>query len=150
MMFGLAQTATAQSKTKAEKAFSKELNKVLAKSTQHDTGYEGVMSIDTPFAISKAGILSVTVRYTTDSAVKRVRLAAPVRGIKEVLYDLYLILEYATDVVTVYESENSNGAFKEIGKGNRFRVGAPLPENAVYKKRVQHALDKVNTHYKNL
>lgn len=94
-----------QSKQRAQKQFLKELNNVLNKSRKQHSSYEGIMTIDSAFAINKAGILSVTVRYINDSTFKRVRLQVPVRDISTVRYDLYLILEYKDDVVILYESE---------------------------------------------
>src|SRR5687767_1330818 len=133
----------AQSKPKAQKEFLAELNKVLHKSRQQHSSYEGVMTIDSVFAISKEGILSVTVRYTTDSSFKRVRLAAPVGRIDTIRYDLYLILEYRDDIVSLSESEPGSEMLKEVSKGAWFHVGAPLPEDVVYMERLQRALNKL-------
>ena len=92
--FLLTNVASAQSKQKAEKKFLKELNSIVRKSPSQHWGYDGVMTIDSAFAISKTGIISVTVRYTTDEFFMRARMEAPVSTISEVAYDLYLILKY--------------------------------------------------------
>jgi hypothetical protein len=140
-------TGTAQSKQKSEKQFLKELDAVLKKSSRHNSGYEGVMTIDSSFAISKEGILSVTVRYTTDTSVKRVRITAPVRGIQLVRYDLYLILEYGEDVVTVFESDKGS-EFKAVYHSDWFNVGSPMPEDVIYQEKVQKALEGLYRFYK--
>ena len=137
----------AQSKTKSEKIFVQELNTVLKNSKRHASNYEDKMTIDTLFAINKEGILSVTLRYTNDSSYKRVRLQAPVKDISLVLYDLYVILEYTNELVTYFESPWGSEVLYETGKGERFHVGAPLPENVAYQQRVQKALDKVKRYY---
>ncbi|MBC7381926.1 MAG: hypothetical protein H7296_02905 [Bacteroidia bacterium] len=137
----------AQKKNKAERAFVTELNTVLNKSEKQDGDYEGVMTIDSAFAINAAGVLAVTVKYTSDSSITRVRLAAPVSSIQKVLYDLYLILECADEQVQL--SESKNGApLKEVSKGSWFRVGAPLPENIMYRVRVEKALKQLLAIYK--
>ena len=80
----------AQKKNKAERAFVTELNTVLNKSEKQDGDYEGVMTIDSAVAINADGVLAMTVKYTSDRTITRVRLAAPVSSIQKVLYDLYL------------------------------------------------------------
>jgi hypothetical protein len=137
------QPAFAQSKKNAEKEFLQQLNTVLKKSLRHESGYEGKMLIDTPFAINREGLLCVTLRYTNDSTYQRVRLEAPVKDIRTVRYDLYLILEYGDDLVTKYESEWGSAALKEVSRGSWFHVGAPLPEDVTYQQKVQQALDKL-------
>ena len=137
----------AQSKQKAEKEFLAELNNILYKSRKQHSLYEGVMTVDSAFAINKEGILSVTLRYTNDSSYKRVRLQAPVKDISLVRYDLYLILEYTDKLVTYFESQWGSEVLEETGKGGWFHVGAPLPEDVAYQQRVQKALNKVKLHY---
>lgn len=139
----------AQKKKKSEKAFVTELNNVLNKSEKQDGDYEGVMTIDSAFTINAAGVLAVTVRYTSDSAVTIVRLAAPKRSIQRVLYDLYLILQFGDEQVQLSESKNDE-PLKEIRKGSWFRIGAPLPENMKYKVRVEKALKKLLGTYNKL
>jgi len=105
------------------------------------------MSIDSAFAINKEGILSVTVRYTTDSSFVITRMAAPVNKIQRVAYDLYLILEYKDDLVIFYESEPGSIALTEKGKTNLFHIGAPLPEDVKYLEKLQKALTRLLKYY---
>ena len=135
----------AQKKNKAERAFVTELNTVLNKSEKQDGDYEGVMNIDSAFAINAAGVLTVTVKYTSDSSITRVRLAAPVSSIQKVLYDLYLILECADEQVHLFEAKN-NEPLKEVSKGSWFHVGAPLPEDMVCLQRAQKRRDTLKKH----
>jgi hypothetical protein len=141
--------ATAQSKQKAEKEFLAHLNDILKDSDEQHWKYKGVMTIDSAFAINKEGILSVTVRYTDDTSFIRTRMEAPVKNIKWVAYDLYLILEYKKEEVTVYESEVNSNELKEISKTNYFHIGAPLPEDMKRQEKLQRLLDKVMPFYKN-
>jgi hypothetical protein len=68
----------AQTKKKSEQEFLKQLNSILKNSKQQHWAYEGnAMSIDSAFAINKEGILSVTVRYTSNTSFVRVRMTAP-------------------------------------------------------------------------
>lgn len=133
----------AQSKRKAQKEFLAELNTILKRSSRQRSGYAGTMTIDSAFAISKKGILSVTVRYTSNSRFVRVRTTAPVNKIDNLRYDLYMILEYKDPLVTFYESATDSNSLVETGKGGWFHVGAPLPEDIMYKEKLQAALDKL-------
>ncbi|GAB2839831.1 hypothetical protein [Ferruginibacter profundus] len=140
--------AVAQPKQKAEKEFLKQLNSILKNSLQQHWNYEGAtMTIDSAFAINKEGILSVSVRYTTDSSFVRARMAAPVNKIQRVAYDLYIILEYKDDLVTFYESEPGSNSLNEKGTTNLFHIGAPLPEDAKYQLKLQKALNKLLKYY---
>ena len=59
----------AQTKQKAEQKFVNQLNSILINSKDNDHwGQTGAMTIDSAFAINKAGILSLTVRYIADDS----------------------------------------------------------------------------------
>ena len=149
LCFILQSPAQAQTKQKAEKEFLNQLNSILKKSKQQHWAYEGnVMSIDSAFAINKEGILSVTVRYTSDTSFVRVRLAAPVSRIDTVRYDLYMILEYKDHDVIIFESEPGSNELKEVNKSGLFHVGAPSPEDFVYHDKLQKALDNLLKYYR--
>lgn len=146
----LAPTATlAQSQQKAEKEFLAHLNNILKDSDEQHWKYKGVMTVDSAFAINKEGILSVTVRYTDDTSFIRTRMEAPVKNIKWVAYDLYLILEYKKEEVTVYESDANSNELKESFKTNYFHIGAPLPEDMKRQEKLQKLLDNVMVFNKN-
>ena len=140
-------TAIAQTKQKAEKKFIDQLNTILKNSKQQHWNYEGMMTIDSAFAINVAGILSVTVRYTTDASFVIVRMAAPINKIQQVDYDLYLILKYKDELVTYYESAPGSNKLIEKGKGELFHIGAPLPEDVKYQEKLQKSLDKLLKYY---
>lgn len=136
-------TAIAQSKQKAATAFLNELNYILKNSKEQHWKYTGTMTIDSAFAISKAGILSVTVRYTNeDGSYVRSRMEAPVNKIKKVAYDLYLILEYKEDEVTAYESEANSNELKELEKTNYFHIGVPDSDGYTRQEKLQRLLNK--------
>jgi hypothetical protein len=149
VVFLFTPTATpAQSQQKAEKEFLAHLNNILKDSDEQHWKYKGVMTVDSAFAINKKGILSVTVRYTDDTSFIRTRMEAPVKNIKWVAYDLYLILEYNKEEVTVFESEVNSNALKESSKTNYFHIGAPFPEDMKRQEKLQGLLDKVMVFYK--
>lgn len=135
--------ASAQSKQKAETAFLKELNSILKNSKAQHWKYNGVMSVDSAFAIN-TGILSVSVRYTNeDSSFVRSRMEAPVNKILRVAYDLYLILEFNGDGVTVYESEPNSNELTEQSKTNYFHIGEPNGDGFYQKEKLQKLLEKM-------
>lgn len=141
-------TVIGQSKAKAEKQFLKELNTILKNAKQHHWDYEGKMTIDSLFAISKTGILSMTVRYTNDESFIRARMAAPVDKIKNVLYDVYLILQFETPLVTIYNSNLGEEMLIETGISNLFHIAAPLKNGEQQEIKLQQALDNVLRYYK--
>lgn len=113
---------SAQNKHQVEKSFVKELNTIINNSDEHHWGYEGKMSIDTPFSIDKNGILSVEIRYVTDSSTVRIRMEAPIYKAVSVLYDHYIILEYPKEDVTIINLDNET---ELPSKNNLFHIGAP-------------------------
>jgi hypothetical protein len=105
------------------------------------------MTIDSAYAISTSGILSSTVRYKNDSSYVRVRTTAPVNKINKLLYDLYLILEYKEDLVTIFVSEPGSEELIESDKTMRYHIRAPLLKNISYKENLHKALDKLLLYY---
>ena len=141
---------TAQTKQKAEKEFVNQLNNILINSKQDDWQPGGKMSIDSAFAINKAGILSLSVRYTKeDSSFVRVRIESPINKIWRIAYDLYLILEYKTNEVTVFKSATNTNELIEDHKTNYFHIGAPLPEDIRHQEKLQKLLNNLLKYYKN-
>jgi hypothetical protein len=142
--------AFAQSKQKAEKDFVNQLNSILKNSSEHDHWLQsGTMTIDSAFAINKAGILSLTVRHTDeDSSFVRARMEAPINKIQRIAYDLYLILEYKADEVTVFKSATNSNELTEDHKTNYFHIGAPWPEDRKHQEKLQKLLDKLLVFYK--
>lgn len=134
---------SAQTKQQAERTFVRELNKIIKNSDEHHWAYEGKMTVEKPFSIDDKGILSVTVRYVTDSSNVKVQMEAPINKAKYVLYDHYLILEYAKEDVIVKNSENGNTT---SFKNDLFHLGAP--RNG-YKKQdeLQLMLEKILKFY---
>lgn len=98
-------TLLAQTPQKAQKQFVHELNSVLQRSSTICWAYTDRMSIDSAFAIDKEGILSVTVRYKTDTSFYRVRMEVPINKITSIVQDLYLILECENNTVKLFTSD---------------------------------------------
>ena len=122
-----------QTRKESQTTFLSELNDVLKNSKDQHWKYPGEMTIDSAFAINKKGIMSVTVRYKTDSSFVRVRMEAPINRVKKVAYDLYLILQYDQNEVTVFESENGSEELKEQLKTDLFHIGVSL-NNGFYEQ----------------
>lgn len=129
--------------------FLYELNGILKNSKLQHWGYEGIMTIDSAFSINKDGILSLTVRYATDSSFIRTRMEAPVYKIESVSYDLYLILEYQGGEVTVYESEPGKNELVPLNKSNLFDIGVPQKDGYIQQEKLQKLLEKVLKYCKN-
>ncbi len=140
----------AQSKVKAEAAFVAELNNILNNSTQHHWAYEGEkMTIDSAFAISKNGILSVTISYVNDEEKKTItRIEAPVNKITSVAYDLYLILEFKEAVVNNFYASDGSTVLKASETDDYFHIGAPFPEDPQRQIKLQKLLDDLLKYYK--
>lgn len=140
-------SAIGQSKIKAEQQFLQALNTILRQSKQQHWDYEGKMSIDSPFAISKTGILSVTVRYNDNGSLVRARMDAPVNKIKNVLYDLYLILEFEEPLVNLYTSKPGTLVLKKKENSQYFHIAAPVKEGYQQEKRLQQLLENLMKFY---
>ena len=136
-----------QSKAKAEKQFLMELNTILKNAKQYHWDYEGKVSIDSPFTISKTGILSVTVRYNENGSLVRARMDAPVNKIKNVLYDLYLILEFEEPLVNIYTSKPGTLLLKKKENSQYFHIAAPVKEGYQQEKRLQQLLENLMKFY---
>ncbi|HEY5328112.1 MAG TPA: hypothetical protein VIJ27_14005 [Mucilaginibacter sp.] len=127
----------AQTRHKAEKELMLSLNEVLNKSDQIHWAYNGKMSIDTSFYISQSGMLSVTVIYKTDSDTYKVRMAAPVNKIQNVIQDEYIILVYPQNDVSVFETDRT-GQWIKVSERNLFHIGRVSDKGLLFKK-VQQA-----------
>ncbi len=140
----------AQSQKSAEDAFVKELNSILKNSTQQHWAYEGEkMTIDSAFAISKNGILSVTISYINNDGKKTItRTEAPVNKIASVAYDLYLILEFKEAVVSNFYASDGSTVLKASETDDYFHIGAPLPEDPQWQIKLQKLLDDLLKYYK--
>jgi hypothetical protein len=146
--FLLPTAVSAQSKQVAEQEFVSQLNHILKISKPQQWGSERTtMSIDSAFALNKEGILSVTVRYTKDSTYTRVRKEAPVNKIIHVAYDLYLILEYNEEEVTIYNSEPGSNELSNSYKSSLLHIGAPDMDASDLKVKLQKALDDLLKFY---
>jgi len=85
----------AQPKKRAEKEFLNDLNAILVRSVaEHNRDGADQTEIDSAFAISKDGILSLTLRTTSDSTVVVSRMQASLSRLSEVVLDVYLSLRF--------------------------------------------------------
>jgi hypothetical protein len=141
----LSQTTLAQSKSKTEKDFLKELNDILKQSPNQHWEFDGKMSIDSPFTISSQGILTSTVKYTTDTSVMRVRTEAPVNKITFARQDVYVYLEYRDKSVIVYE-QKKNKDWSIKFKRNMLHLGMG-DDDGKQADKVQKKFDKLREFY---
>jgi hypothetical protein len=146
--FFISYSAVGQSKIKTEQQFLKALNTILKESKQQHWDFEGKMSIDTPFLISKKGILSVTVRYNDNGSIVRARMEAPIKKIKRVLYDLYLILDFEEPFVNIYTSKPGDILLQKTDSNQFFHIAAPLKDGYKKEKQLQQLLEKLMKYYK--
>lgn len=117
----IAFTSTAQTKERDEKAFLNALNQLLQVTRAQHWAYEGPFITDSAFHIIDDS-LSATFRYQNDSMTFRIRYAAPVSRITEVVHDIYLILEFDTRCVNVYEQTDAQ-EWVRIEKRSIFHIG---------------------------
>jgi hypothetical protein len=138
-------TVVAQSKQKAEKDFLKELNDILKKSENQHWEFDGKMSIDSPFTINSQGMLTSTVKYTTDTSVTRVRTEAPVNKITFARQDVYVYLEFRDKSVMVYEQKGNRDWVLRF-KRNMLHIGMG-DEAGKQADKVQKQFDKLREFY---
>jgi hypothetical protein len=102
-LFGLtALSASAQTKEQDEKTFLDALNKLVHVTRSQHWAYDDPFTVDSAFHITGDSI-SATFSYKNDTMSYRIRYAAPVLQITEVVHDIYLILQFNTRSVSVYE-----------------------------------------------
>ncbi len=92
----------------------KQLNDITSHSTKADWAYEDNFTIEQPYQVDDKGMLSVVLKYTTDSSFYLVKRQAPVDSISEAVLDVYLILKFDSDIV---ETGNSGPNSKNIVMG---------------------------------
>ena len=141
----------AQTKQKAEAAFLKEINMLFADTSAQNQGigFPDPKIIDAPFAIDKEGNLTVTIRRTnTDATVEISKMEAPINKIKQVVYDLYLILEFKDEGVTWFKQEPHSTAIAESTKNKYLHLGIPFPESEQHQIKLQKLLDELLKYYK--
>jgi len=86
------------------------------------------MSVDSPFAVSATGVLSVTVRYHASlDSFFCVRLSCPVVALTHAVLDEYYIFESADSAVSLYTSARWNtDSLVQVERRDLFHIGAPL------------------------
>lgn len=136
---------SAQSKAKAEKDFLKELNEILKKSENQHWEFDGKMTVDSPFAINGQGLLTSTVKYTTDTSVIKVRSEAPVNKITFVRQDVYVFLEYRDKSVMITEQKNGKDWSIKF-KRNMFHIGMG-DDDGKQADKLQGKFDKLREFY---
>ena len=103
--------------------------------------------IDSPFTI-KEGILSVAYRYVADSAIVKIRAAAPVSHLKDIGYDHYLVLMFRDEAVTQYQYEGNDNTPTETIKKDLLHIGTPIKDGYGEKENLQKLLNKLLKYYK--
>lgn len=120
--------SSAQKKLSLEETtFLKTLNALVSTTKQNHWAFDEPLKIDSAYHIIGDSI-SLTLKATGTQGNKRIRFTAPIRKMADVIYDLYLILEFEGDVVNTYEQVD-NGPWTYIETGNYFYVGAVQSKN---------------------
>lgn len=132
-------SSVAQTKEQDEKAFLNALNQLLQVTRAQHWAYDVPFTTDSAFHIID-DTLSATFRYQNDSMTFRIRYAAPVSRIREVVHDIYLILEFDSRCVNVYEQIDKQD-WVRIEKRGIFHIGEVDLENAEQWK-LKEAIEK--------
>ena len=140
----------AQGREKAESSFLKEINNVLQHS--QDAGLSFMykvdsMIVDSPFVI-KEGVISVAVRYISETDTVRIRAEAPVSHLKDIGYDHYLIMLLKDEAVTQYEYKAGDNDYKQTMKKNLLHIGTPIKDGYGEQENLQKLLNKLLKYYK--
>ncbi|UEG49533.1 hypothetical protein LK994_12905 [Ferruginibacter lapsinanis] len=143
LCFLLQHTVSAQTKQQAQRDFVKELNAVLKASSTIHWAYTDRMTIDSAFAISKNDILSVTVRYTNDSSFFRFRMEVPMNKIRNIIQDVYLVLECDQDAVKCFLSEKNSNTLVFSHNYNLFHTGELMDADYETLERIKKIFDKI-------
>lgn len=146
LFFPATAPALAQGKTKAEKDFLYELNRVLKQARTQHWAYEDSMSIEKPFRISETGMLSVTTRFHSAEGSYLVKMEASMTDISFPVHDIYIILETAGDDVQVYESEKGSNTLVLKYKRELFHIGY-LEDDGQTLERLEKLLAAVKKYY---
>lgn len=144
--------AFSQTKQQAEIAFLEELNILFADTTAESQGmgFPDKKIIEAPFTINKEGVLTVTLkRINADATVEISRMEAPINKIKQVVYDLYLILEFKDEDVTWLKFAPNSTTIADTSSGKYFHIGIPLPEDERHQIKLQKMVDELLKFYKN-
>lgn len=140
----------AQNKEQAEASFLKELNILFADTKANDEGigFPDKKTILAPFTINKNGILSVAIKRSAENGSFEIsKMEVPIKKIKQVVYDLYLILKFQDDAVTWTTFEPDGKTIKETIKSSLLHIGIPLPEDERHKVKLQKLVDEVLQFY---
>lgn len=133
---------------KAEKEFLSQLNKIISqKNVQHHWLYEEPYTVVQPFQIDTAGILSVTIRYTTDSSWFLHRMEMPVKSIVGIAWDMYVIIESEKENVKVLESKPNSSLLKETFPRNIFHIAIVADDNPKVADKLRKSWAKLAPYY---
>ncbi|WP_298157537.1 hypothetical protein [Flavobacterium sp.] len=118
--------AEAQTFERAKKDFVEELNAILKDATTIHWAFSDKMTVEKPFEISQDSMLSVTVRYTTDSTFYDVCMRAPMKQVDVVMQDIYIIVFFKGEDVGHYKSPDNSTEQEFVYNDNMFFVGDSL------------------------
>lgn len=91
------------SQPSAEREFLKAINKFATAATSQHWAHEG-SELESPFTIVGDSI-TATFRYQGDSAGYRLRFTAPLKKLRSIDHDLYLIMVFGRDQVMIYRND---------------------------------------------
>ncbi len=132
----------AQPTNKYQKELVKELNEVLKHNLPMSFyyGYEGKFEIDSFFAVTNEGILSVTYKITNDTSYHRIRMTAPLNKIEYVDGDGGLSL--SDNSVQIFVSSNEHTDWQKSNESSHRLWFERLPKEDKYADK-RHEISKL-------
>gem|GEM_PF-5913259 len=128
-LFTLFSVSGAGAQQHREQAFLRHLNNLLSRSSAHHGAHEGErLKIDTPYTL-RNGMLSVSLRYETDTSRTRYRYVAPLATVRRISSDRYLILEYAEREVQMFTAHGNEPFPAQPQQISMLHLGNPGDQN---------------------
>ena len=123
------------------KPLLKALNDIINNTNSSHWAYTDRFTVQQPFKVDQQDVLSVILRYTTDSSYYLVKRFAPVDILIEVISDEFIVLKFNSKVVGLSISPaNSEKLRLTVEKFNYMHVGIPIDNDA---DRISKALQKI-------
>ncbi len=121
-MHAAAQLSAPAGPTVDEQQFLSALNKLAYSTKLHHWSFNEPLLVDSGFHFTGDSI-TVTLKHTHNNSFYRIRYTAPVHQLKAVVYDLYLILEFKGEVVSIYEQTSEAGHWTFVEYRDLLHIG---------------------------
>lgn len=114
--------------TKDYRPLLAELNKMLDNAEEFNYVFEPDFKVLQPYQIDENGILSVIIKGNWDGKELTRKYAAPFNDIDDFVRDIYLVLTFKNESVTV--AELKNGEWETASNIDFFHLGKPSDSDA--------------------